>query len=221
MRKDIGIDVETGDLILSNAMERSLSYPLTQMGEEDDCVYLRVVLPRLFDPTVLFKSGVRVQGGYVPVYKKVKVYFVLDYGNEEDHKVVMNPADNGLWFGAYEPDGVKAQMASELVLTNVDFCFFIRLSDTGRCCFYSGCETDLVVRPALEQNKAFLLKCRMSNNYLFPTSGVGLIHFLNGVTDGSELGARLQREFWDDGMGINNASIDPETGELRLEAKEL
>ena len=49
---------------------------------------------------------------------------------------------------------------------------------------------------------------------------MGLIDFLHGNFETTGLAARLQREFENDRMIINNAYMDSETGELLLDVTE-
>ena len=85
---------------------------------------------------------------------------------------------------------------------------------------YSGTDTDVRIGAALRQNEVFLLKASPGSLYQHPTTGVGLIDFLHGNFETTGLAARLQREFENDRMIINNAYMDSETGELLLDVTE-
>lgn len=85
---------------------------------------------------------------------------------------------------------------------------------------YSANETDMTIRAALRQNEMFLLKAAAGNLYQYPTTGVGLIDFLHGNFENSGLAAKLQAEFENDGMIINEAYMNSQTGELLLDVKE-
>ncbi len=85
---------------------------------------------------------------------------------------------------------------------------------------YSGEDTDFVFQPALRQNEVFLLKASAGNLYQHPTTGVGLIDFLHGNFENTGLAAKLQSEFENDKMIINNAYMDSATGEMLLDVIE-
>ena len=76
------------------------------------------------------------------------------------------------------------------------------------------------MRPALRQNEMFLLKAASGNLYQYPTTGVGLIDFLHGNFENSGLAAKLQSEFENDRMTINEAYMNSQTGELLLDVTE-
>jgi len=97
---------------------------------------------------------------------------------------------------------------------------FNLLMRRGYLAVYSGEETDFVFRPALKQNEMFLLKAFASNLYQHPTTGVGLVDFLHANFENTGLAAKLQSEFENDKMTINNAYMDSETGELLLDVTE-
>ncbi len=75
-------------------------------------------------------------------------------------------------------------------------------------------------QPALRQNEVFLLKASAGNIYQHPTTGVGLIDFLHGNFENTGLAAKLQSEFENDKMIINNAYMDSATGEMLLDVIE-
>ena len=56
--------------------------------------------------------------------------------------------------------------------------------------------------------------------YQHPTTGVGLVDFLHGNFENTGLAARLQSEFENDRMTINDAFMNSETGELLLDVTE-
>lgn len=108
---------------------------------------------------------------------------------------------------------------SEYAEVNADSLFRL-VRRGGTLELYSGTDTDVRIGAALRQNEVFLLKASPGSLYQHPTTGVGLIDFLHGNFETTGLAARLQREFENDRMIINNAYMDSETGELLLDVTE-
>ena len=67
------------------------------------------------------------------------------------------------------------------------------------------------------QNRNLLLQCVPSNNYRYPTSGVGLIKYLHANLSHSGLAEKLQTEFKDDKVEIINAAFNSYSGDLELD----
>ncbi len=90
----------------------------------------------------------------------------------------------------------------------------------GYLSIYSSNETDFEIKASLKQNEVFLLKAFAGNLYQHPSTGVGLIDFLHGNFENSGLAQKLQQEFDNDKMIIDNAYMDSATGELYMEITE-
>ena len=77
--------------------------------------------------------------------------------------------------------------------------------------------SDMVNINANIQNRNLLLQCVPSNNYRYPTSGVGLIKYLHANLSHSGLAEKLQTEFKDDKVEIINAAFNSYSGDLELD----
>ena len=67
------------------------------------------------------------------------------------------------------------------------------------------------------QNRNLLLQCVPSNNYRYPTSGVGLIKYLHANLAHSGLAEKLQTEFKNDKVNVINAAFNSYSGDLELD----
>lgn len=132
-----------------------------------------------------------------------------------------NPENNRLWYTVVwnVVGGPVPVKMSEIRRCNAEGNFTLVLQG-GTLTLYSASETDMMIRPALRQNEMFLLKAAAGNLYQYPTTGVGLIDFLHGNFENSGLAAKLQAEFENDRMIINEAYMNSETGELLLDVTE-
>lgn len=163
---------------------------------------------------------IHVRIPYVADSRKLRVRLRTDEGDgQPDYRP--NPENNRLWYTVVWDEAgehVPVRM-SEIRRCNAEGDFTLVLQG-GALVLYSASETDMMMRPALRQNEMFLLKAAAGNLYQYPTTGVGLIDFLHGNFENSGLAARLQSEFENDRMIINEAYMNSETGELLLDVTE-
>ena len=114
-------------------------------------------------------------------------------------------------FGAQD----KVLYASQLIMVNQDN-YLLQLNE-GNAYLWSGIMSDMVNINANIQNRNLLLQCVPSNNYRYPTSGVGLIKYLHANLSHSGLAEKLQTEFKDDKVEIINAAFNSYSGDLELD----
>lgn len=192
-----------------------------QAGEDNDhALYGEVRLTSSLASRVREGVPIHVRIPYVADSRNLLVCLRTDYGSGEP-EYLPNPQTNRRWYTVvWEDKGslIPVNM-SEIWGCNADgnFTFVVQ---GGMLALYSGSDTDLMIRPALKQNETFLLKAAAGNLYQHPTTGVGLIDFLHGNFENSNLAAKLQSEFEGDGMIIHNAYMNSQTGELLLDVTE-
>lgn len=185
-----------------------------------DALYGEVAVPTSF----LKKEGVNKSlytkieyaGSCKPLFIRLKIE---QPGGGTEY--VFNELNRNNWFGLQ--DGIREEERtlhiSELRSINENGNFHLLFKGSYLAVF-SADETDFIITPSLRQNEAFLLKAFAGNIYQYPTTGVGLIEFLHGNFENSGLAAKLQSEFENDRMQINNAYMNSATGELYLEVEE-
>jgi len=144
---------------------------------------------------------------------------VRKYGDNHE-RVVVNPVDGGEWFEVhtklYGLDETVLK-ASELLKVSMDD-YIVQLDmDEGVAYLWSGIHSDCVNVNANIQNRNLLLRCVPSNNYRYPTSGVGLIRYLHSNLSRTGLADKLQSEFEADLVKVNYAAFDSDTGDLELD----
>lgn len=212
MRRDIHINTEINDLEFANADTRE---PMTFRWtiEQDLNVIGEIVLSRNYNINLLYSEGVIVAIPYLPIYKTVK-FRVLQTTNDNRYEPVVNLRNNTEYFDLVSSDG-KSLYASQLPAISLDL-FCVAITDY-RMVAYSGKQTDFEIINADLQNRDMLLQCVESNNYRYPTSGVGLIRYLHSNIANSDLASKLYSEFEADGVKIRNAAFDAEKGKLELD----
>lgn len=179
--------------------------------------YGEITVPGNFESRYSNTDGIHVHIPYIPLYKELKVRFRLEKG-DGNISYMRNPNDNSIWFAVLAPDMGTVYLSAFRIINEKNY--FNLILQEGKLLLYSADETDFIIKPSLEQTKVFLLKAAAGNLYQYPSTGVGLIRYLHGNFENSNLPAKLQQEFEGDGMIIKNAYMDSETGELLLDVEE-
>lgn len=216
------MDASYGEVNLTDNLTDKRIYPFKFMGDVDgmDSVnycYGEISVPAGFATGYKDSGGIHVRIPYTPQYKSLRIRFLLEK-NDGNQSFLRNPVDNGIWFTVLSPDmGTVYLSAFRAVNSANNFNLIMR---EGALLLFSADETDFIIKPSLEQTKIFLLKASAGNLYQHMTTGVGLIRYLHGNFENSNLASKLQQEFLADGMIIKNAYMDSQTGELLLDVEE-
>lgn len=221
-RQDIQIDTLNGEAAFTDNLADKKIYPFSYLGEmpgmdAERHGYGEIAVPAGFENRYRPEDGIRVRMPYLPEHKELKVRFRQEHAGG-GVSYLRNRRDNTVWFPVMAP-GESVIRLCAFRTVNGKGCYNLVLSD-GILYLYSGHETDFVIKPSLEQTKAFLLKASAGNLYQYPTTGVGLTSYLHGNFENSDLASKLLQEFEADGIVVKNASMDSSTGELLLEAEE-
>ena len=225
-RQDIAVDPVYGELHTTDNLANKTIYGFRLLdditsADNDHSRYAEIIVPAGFGARYKDSSGIRVYIPYIPEFKKLYVCFLMDNTNGEA-EYLLNKADNRIWFPVFRENeqGEKVEIhLSELRLLNEN-CYFNLIIRDRYLALFSGNESDMQIKTAMRQNEVFLLKASAGNLYQYPSSGVGLIDFLHGNFENTGLAAKLQSEFENDKMIINDAYLDSVTGELYLDTIE-
>ena len=221
-REDILVDSTYGELVTADNPAGRVIYDFVLLEEvagmdNEHYAYGEISLAQEAERRYDEGSSVHVRIPYTAVYLPLRVRFHIATPGGGEHYMV-KPANNTPWFDVQRTGGVVIRL-SEYAEVNADSLFRL-VRRGGTLELYSGTDTDVRIGAALRQNEVFLLKASPGSLYQHPTTGVGLIDFLHGNFETTGLAARLQREFENDRMIINNAYMDSETGELLLDVTE-
>jgi hypothetical protein len=214
-------EVNTTDNLTNKVIYGFVLLPRVEGADNDSITYGEITVPQGFGSRYSDSTGIHVVIPYTPSYKYLAVRFRVEHPGGGTEYLV-NPADNRVWWMVCRENGegkISQTRLAELPALNGNGNFNL-LMRRGYLAVYSGEETDFTFRPALRQNEVFLLKAFAGNLYQHPTTGVGLIEFLHGNFENTGLAAKLQSEFTNDKMIINNAYMDSDTGELLLDVTE-
>lgn len=218
MRTDIAVNYDTGELVLKkNLPYFTIDFTWLEEKEDDYYVYGECIFKYGMSEDHL-QNGIGVNIPFKSKYKKVRLFFkVVD--NSNTAYLIRNSRNNRSFFDILDKNDSPI-FASQLPLISDDFVYRVTMKDNHAYVsdMYSY---DLNIIESIEQNKTFLLKCNTANLYNAPTTGVGLPGYLNGNIGASDLGERIKDEFNRDGMYVEGASINSETGEISIKAKEV
>lgn len=219
MREDIEIHINTGDITLLPRNEFDL-HPFAWVDNPGGLmryIYGEVTIPATISEARIKANGVYVNIPYTPIYKEFCIRIKREYA-DGSYTYIYNPTNGSEWYvvqSAIHGNALENIYASELIMVS-DLSYFIRLNK-GLAEIYAGSESDVNIIRANRQNANLLLKCVPTNNYRYPTMGVGLTRWMNSRINSSSLAEVLTREFEADGVIVNNASYDFETNDLYLD----
>lgn len=225
MRQDISVDAINGDLNTADNLTNKVIYKFEMLSgteyEADRYCYAEITVPANFESYYTENGGIHTYIPYFAMYSEFYVRFKIVHNNGSI-EYITNKTNNSVFFPVYtenDSKGTDIIRLSELCQINANGNFNLLIRE-GYLALYSGDETDFQIKAAKSQNEIFLLKAFAGNLYQHPTTGVGLVHFLNGNFENSGLASKLQQEFENDKMIIDNAYMDSLTGELYLEVRE-
>ncbi|GAB6119732.1 hypothetical protein [Dysgonomonas termitidis] len=225
-RQDIHVDAIYGECSVTDNLTTKFICPFffidyVEGEDNDNYCYGEITVPKDYIHVAGDNKSIYTHIEYTPVYKQLRVRFKLDIPDIIPEYII-NKSDNTVWFPVKiekndtEPSPVYI---AGLLQLNDKGHYNLRFAN-GYLAIYSANETDFEIKASLKQNEVFLLKAFAGNLYQHPTTGVGLIEFLHGNFENSGLAQKLQQEFENDNMIINNAYMDSSTGELYMEITE-
>lgn len=210
MRKDIEMDVDSGDILLRKTPP-AYTTQLTWISEDDFYVYGECALDShlTFDNLI---GGIGVYAEQKDSIKPIRIKFSRITGKGDKLETEYLPVNTVI---GDEIIGTK------LILTSDELFFRVYLfeGDT-EFTMANGYLQDFNAVTAMSQNEYFLLLANQSSIYSSPLSGVGIRVFLNGDLKNSNLPVKVQSEFELDGMTVNSIKLDNETNELIIDTKE-
>lgn len=220
MRKDIQININTGDVQCQYTPVQKLAYPYRWVDFPsglDRYEYGEITVPYNITEKHIRENGVSMIMPYTPIYKE----FCIRIKREREdgfYAYVHNSKNGSEWFVAKTAlygGTLQNLMVCQALLINKEY-YFIELKDDSAI-FYSGVNSDLIIDNVDRQNANLLLKCVPTNFYRYPLTGVGLIKWINSNMQQEELARILKTEFQEDGVLAKNISYDFENKNLVMD----
>lgn len=210
MRKDIVMDIDSGDVALRK-VPPAYSTTLTWVNEDDFFIYGECELK---PPASLanLASGIGVHIPRKDSVKPIKIKFFIVSGRGEQESTEYLTVNN---------IGGDVVVGANMVLISDDFYFRAYLpTDETDVILGAGFVRDLDVGESLSQNEFMLLVSDPSSIYSSPLTGVGIRKFLNGNIRKSNLPQKIQLEYALDGMNVEKIQYNEETDEIITESTE-
>lgn len=222
MRKDIKFSIETHDVVLDNVSDIE-SFPFVIISEGDTSVNAQITVPHTYNFNKLWAGGIVCEIPYTPIYKPMYISVKRLYSTE-DEQYLINPTNNDNYFlvkGMGYSQLPYQIVMSKYILLNSDFKYKIVFDKSlGIAYIYSAYNTDFSIVNANNQNKNMLLECGPSNNYRYPTSGVGLAKYIKSNISQTDLANRISSEFANDGVIVTDCQYNFETQDLMVNINE-
>lgn len=204
MRTDISVLTSSKDVTFEDRVT-SVLYEMKYSHEDERFLYCTVMIPHQFSMSER-ELTIDVSPVYFASTKTLRIGLQYHY-NQNESEVVWTNTNLG-------KDSFKSVRACDLLAISTKR---LSLSFVARRCFVSAGENlDLKVEAADTQNRNMLLACVPGNCYRYPTTGVGLIRFMNGNLSVAQLAKTLKEQFSADGTPVNSASYDYDTRKLYL-----
>lgn len=221
-RQDISIDPAYGELSLTLNLTSKRFYDFSFLGslngmDNDSYCYAEINVPQNFRNNLKDDYEIRTIIPYIAEYKQLRIRVGIPKG-DGSKEYLINQYDNTIWFLVKASDKSSLPISQYRIL-NEENIYNLVLKD-GCLLLFSGNETDLIIKPSLEQNKILLLKASAGNIYQYPQIGVGLMYYLHSNLETSDLSRKLLREFENDQLIIKDAYMNSDTGELYLDVEE-
>ncbi|MDR1503610.1 MAG: hypothetical protein LBT43_14285 [Prevotella sp.] len=225
-RQDIYTDAIYGECKLTDNLTTKVIHPFVFLGsiegmDNDHYCYAEIAIPKDYARRIEAGKNIYTRIEYTPVYKELLISLKYDI-SDIIPEYIINRSDNTTWFPVKteKENGPSSPVCIAGLLQLNDKGYYDLQFKGSYFAIYSADETDFEIKASLKQNEVFLLKAFAGNLYQHPTTGVGLIEFLHGNFENSGLAQKLQQEFENDKMVINNAYMDSSTGELYMEITE-
>ena len=224
MVKDLIIDMKERDLLLEDKSNSSMPVFDVVWGnifEADDMVDVlicNIIIPEAYwnlikydnrQLTIKFKSPyipdtntfrirpVKIQNNQYSLFWNIRGEFGLPVSSFALSKNISSPIS-----------------ASMLPFVDIDGDFIVKLiqnmqmEELDKAYIYSSKETDIRINYSDDQAAQLLSICNPGNSYRYPTTGVGITHYINSVISHTDFAEKLEAQFENDGKRIIEADFD-------------
>lgn len=232
MVRDLILDIKERDLLLedkSNANMPVFDSVWGNIFDEDDAVEVlmcNIIIPEDYWRSIEYQDNefiCRFTSPYVPDIRNFRIRLVAIH--EGYYSLFSSIRGN---FGipvnsyAFSKNMAAPISASMLPFIDIDGQFIVKLVRNpqsellDRAYIYSSKISDLYINYSDDQASQLLSICAPGKSYRYPTTGVGIIKYLNAVIDHTDLQTVLETQFTGDNKTILSADFDSETCNLEV-----
>lgn len=232
MVRDLMLDMKEHDLLFCD--KSNLNMPIFDslwgnLFDEDssvDVLICNIIIPEGYWRMIDYQDNeflCRFTSSYIPDTRNFRVRLVA----VKDGRYSLFSAIRGDFGIAVSSYAVSRNIAapisaSMLPLVDVDGQYLVRLvknpnyESLDRAYIYSSKVTDLNIDFSDDQASQLLTICAPGKSYRYPTTGVGIIKYLNSVIKHSDLSDVLDSQFNGDNKPLISAGFDSETCDLDI-----
>lgn len=230
MVRDLILDIKERDLLFedkSNANMPVFNSVWGNIFDEDEAVEVlicNIIIPEGYWRSIEYQNDefiCRFTSPYVPDIRNFRIRLVAIH---EGHYSLFASirGDFGIPVNSYAISKNMAApiSASMLPFIDIDGQFLVKLVRNpnsellDRAYIYSSKITDLNINYSDDQASQLLSVCMPGKSYRYPTTGVGIIKYLNSIIDHTDLQTVLETQFAGDNKTILSADFDNETCNL-------
>lgn len=239
MVRDILIDIAEKDLLLANKRDETtpcfdvLWGNIFNSDKTTDYLICNILIPRAYWDIVKYDESLTFVCHFLSPYKPESKHFRLRLvkADKVDGEAVFERFDDAVMRGkfglsvnsyAFNKNIAEPIYASQLPFIDMDGEYLAKFvknkqeEGLDRAYIYSSKVTDFNIGFSDDQAGQLLSLCAPGKSYRYPTTGVGITNYLNGVIAHSDLADKLMEQFESDQKLIQDASFDVTTGVLNM-----
>lgn len=240
MVRDILIDIAEKDLLLANKRDDTtpcfdvLWGHIFSSDNTTDYLICNILIPRAYWDIVKYDENLTFACHFLSPYKPESKPFRLRLVKSDnvDGETVFECFDDDVMRGkfglsvnsyAFNKNIAEPIHASQLPFIDIDGEYLAKFvknkqeEGLDRAYIYSSKVTDFNIGFSDDQSGQLLGLCAPGKSYRYPTTGVGITNYLNGVIAHSDLADKLIEQFESDQKIIQDASFDAHTGILNMQ----
>ena len=240
MVRDILIDIAEKDLLLSNKRDETepcfdvLWGHIFNSDKTTDYLICNILIPKAYWDIVKYDENLTFVCHFLSPYKPESKPFRLrlikadKVGGEDvferfDDAVMRGKFGLAVNSYAFNRNIAEPIHASQLPYIDMEGEYLAKFvknrqeEGLDRAYVYSSKVTDFHIGLSDDQSGQLLGLCAPGKSYRYPTTGVGITSYLNGVIAHSDLADKLIEQFDGDQKTIQNASFDATTGILNMQ----
>lgn len=213
MVKDILIDIKEHDIILTD--KASKNEPIFESEWRNNILVVKV--PLMYSSNLSYDAdghfSCKVNIPYKPLNNTfmITVSVISGLNLEPVSSIGINNAY------AYVNGSTKTTQikACQLPMIDIDGVFrVVFTSEKSIAYIYSAKQLDLTIGASDNQSAQLLAICAPGKNYRYPTTGIDITKYLNGVVMHSDLQYAIEKQYNADGKSVHSAEFDSITGSL-------
>lgn len=231
MVRDLILDMAEHDLSFADKSDPSAPVFDTIWGhifdedKKNDTFLCNIIIPEFYWSLIKYQNNTLIlhfKSKYIPDTRNFRIRLIALLRNGGYSLFSEMRGDMGVQACSFamSPNIASPIPASALPLVDIDGNYIAKFiqakasASLDKAYIYSGKSTDLVVDFSDDQAAQLLSLCSPGKSYRYPTSGVGIIRYLNSVVDHSDLADVLEAQFEADDKPLIGAEFDNQTGKL-------